>query len=371
MGIREDIINFIASLFGQPSTESETRSITEVFFDSLYPILLLIFIVAIAFTLIRTYRYVTSYAGDGQPLGAFKITVQGLTTIKGNLSNHYFITDAEYEMLKSLDYKDVADNIQDFRDRVERGLLFVYDFRITDYDEAFDLKGGKDSIILSPVNLESNEFSWLDSKGERSITSPTFRMKHRNVVCFSQSRYLPDQPMVNRDVDVYDLVPIPKVLTTMKLNDSTQVVLNLQKLANAQGDATTSEYLRTIAENWQEIAPLRKEIERLRKLLLDKDVEISDIYKEGEHDRHLAYTNPIIGYRKKDTTMPKISLIGILMAVFFVGGMCALLPDMIPSLNVSGMLTLMAGGGIMFFVLYLMLEKKSESKSSKENQVQP
>lgn len=362
MGVRDDLVNLIASLFNT-SSQSENPTGTEIFFDTLYPIILTIFFVGIGLAFYRMWRYVTSYAGDGEPLGPFKITIQGLTTVKGNLSRHYYISDAEYEMLKSLDYKDVADNIQDFRERVDNGRLFVYDFRITDYDEAFDLKGGKDSIVLSPVNLDNSEFSWLDVKGERSITSPTLRVKHRSVVCFSYSRYYQDQQMVDREVDVYDLVPIPKTLTSMKLGSETQVVLHLTKLANAQGDATISEYLKTIAENWQEIAPLRKEIERLRKLLLDKDVEIADVYKEGEHDRHLAYTNPVVGWKKEKKEIPRTSLIGILMAVFFVGGMSALLPEMIPSLNVSGMLTLMAGAGVMFLVLYMLIEKKDEPKS--------
>lgn len=366
MGIRDDIVNGFNELIGA-SYNKETATNTELFFDLLYPILLIAFVGFIGFAIFRTYRYVSSYAGDGEPLGPFKITIQGLTTVKGNLSRHYFITDGEYELLKSLDHKDVSDNIQDFRERVEKGELFVYDFRITDYDEAFDLRGGQDSIVLSPVDLEHNEFSWLDVKGERSITSPTFRVKHRNVVCFSQSRYFHDQVMAERDVDVYDLVPIPKTLTTMKLDSTSEVVLHLQKLSNAISDATTSEYMRTISENWQEIKPLRDEVDRLRKLLIDKDIEISDVHKEGEHDRHMAYTNPVIGHRKKDKEIPKTSLIGILMAMFFVGGLSGMVPDMIPTLNVSGMLTLMAGGGIVFFVIYMMMEKDNSGPKQKES----
>lgn len=362
MGIRDDIVNGFNELVGN-TYNPETASNTETFFDLLYPLALIGFILAIGFSLWRYYRYVTSYAGDGEPLGPFKITIQGLTTVKGNLSRHYYISDSEYMLLESLDHKEVVTDIEDFRNRVEQGKLFVYDFRITDYDEAFDLKGGQDSIVLSPVDLESNDFSWLDSKGERSITSPTFRVKHRNVVCFSMSRYHQDQVMADRDVDVYDLVPIPKTLTSMRLDSETEVVLHLEKLANAQSDATTSEYLKTIAENWQEISPLRKEIERLRKLIIDKDVELSDVHREGEHDRHLAYTNPVIGHKNKPKEIPTTSFLMTLVAVFFAGGMAALLPDMIPTLGVSGLLTLMGGAGILFAVAYMMLDKKDAPRS--------
>ncbi len=179
------------------------------------------------------------------------------------------------------------------------------------------------------------------------------------------SRYFQDQVMADRDVDIYDLVPIPKTLTSMKLDSETEVILHLEKLANAQSDATTSEYLKTIAENWQEISPLRKEIERLRKLIIDKDVELSDVYREGEHDRHLAYTNPVIGHRKKDKEIPATSFLMTLVAVFFAGGMAALLPEMIPTLGMSGLLTLMGGAGVMFAVAYMMLDKK-ESPKAKE-----
>lgn len=365
MGIRDNIWNSFQELIGA-TYNPETASTTEIFFDTLYPILLIAFVGFIGFAVFRTYRYVTSYAGDGEPLGPFKISIQGLTTVKGNLSRHYFVSDNEYELLKSLDYKEVANNIQDFRNRVDSGEVFIYDFRITDYDEAFDLKGGQDSIILSPVDLESTDYSWLDVKGERSITSPTFRVKHRNVLCFSQSRYYQDQVMADRDVDIYDLVPIPKTLTNMKLDSKNEVVLHMNKLGNAEADAMMSEFLPTISENWQEIKPLRDDRDRLRKLLVDKDIEISDVVKDGEHDRHMAYTNPVIGHRKKDKEIAKTSLIGILMAMFFVGGLSALVPEMIPKLGVSGMLTLMAGAGVVFLVIYMMMEKDDKGPKQRE-----
>lgn len=369
MGIREEFWFRFQELTGQ-TYNPETASTTEIFFDSLYPIIIISFIGLLGFFGYRMWKHISSYAGDGEPLGPFKITIQGLTSVKGNLSKHYFISDAEYDLLKTLDHKAVAENIQDFRDRVEKGELYVYDFRITDYDEAFDLKGGRDSIVLSPVDLEHNVFSWLDVKGERSITSPTFRIKHRNIVCFSESKYYQDQSMATRDVDIYDLVPIPKILTTMKLNDKEQVVLNLTKLADASSDATTSEYLKTLSENWQKIKPLEDEIKRLRDIILKKDIEIADVYKQGEHDRHIAYTNPIIGHRKKDKEIPKSNLIGILMAMFLAGGMSALLPEMIPTLNISGMLTLMAGAGIVFFIVYMMIEKDNSKPQPQESKFQ-
>jgi len=344
-----------------------TGSATESFFDILFPIIIIAFLSIAVFFGFRAYRYVNSYAGDGEPLGPFKITIQGMSTVKGNLSRHYFVTDQEYNLLRSLDQQDVAKNIEDFRQRVEKGELFIYDFRITDYDEAFDLHGGKDSLVLSPVDLEDSEYSWLDSKGERSISSPTLRIKHHNVVCFSQSRYTPDQVMAERDVDLYDLVPIPKLLTNMTLNGKDQVVLFMQKLADARSDATFAEYMRTISENWQEIKPLRDEIERLRAKIVDKDREISDVHREGEHDRHLGYTNPLIGHRKKELEVPQNNFIVALLMMFLIGGVVALIPEYMPQLQISGFITLLVGLGVAGLLLYMMFEnknKKAEAKSS-------
>lgn len=351
-------------LFGG-GTGSENATTTELFFDIFYPLVLVIFIGMIVFIGTRAYRYASSYAGDGEPLGPYKFHIQGLTSVKGNLSRHYFITDAEYELLKTLDHLEVAEDIQTFRDRIENGDLYIYDFRVTDYDEAFDLHGGQDSIILSPVDLEDNIYGTLDVKGERSLVSPTFRIKHTNIMCFSASRYYGDQVMAERDVDIYDLVPIPKIITSMKLQNEQQVVLFMKKLANAKGDAVFSEYLRTISENWQEIAPLRDEIDRLRKRLVGKDIELSDLHRAGEHDRHIAYTNPIIGHRKKDKLVDNASKIGVYLAMFFIGGMTALAPEGIPNVNISGMITLLIGGGILGFVLYMVYESKG-SKSKEE-----
>lgn len=363
--ILDQLVDWIVSFFGGQSGES--GSVIESLFDIALPIVMVGFVIVASYFVIRAYKYASSYAGDGEPLGPFKITIQGLTQVKGNLSRHYFVSDQEYDLLKSIDQQDVAKNIQDFRERIDSGKLFIYDFRITDYDEAFDLHGGKDSLVLSPVDLEDNEFSWIDSKGERSLLSPTFRIKHRNVVCFSASRYTPDQVMAERDVDIYDLVPIPKFLSEMKIKDEQVVVLHLTKLANAISDGTYSEYMRTISENWQEIKPLRDEIERLRKKLVDKDQEISDVHRMGEHDRHMAYTNPLIGVKKLPKEKTVGSFFGMLMMMFFAGGMSALLPEMIPQLNISGLLTLMAGAGVVGLIVYMAVENKDKKKEPEQN----
>ncbi len=88
----------------------------------------------------------------------------GKSTVKGNLNiNETAVNDGTLKtiLMASDHYHDdvMKKGIESYIKRYEDKQLFIYDFRITDYDEAWDLKGGKDSIILSPVDLTDSNFS--------------------------------------------------------------------------------------------------------------------------------------------------------------------------------------------------------------------
>lgn len=365
MGLRDDLFNIFASLQG--SSTSDEPTLVDIFYESFYPIIAIIAIGVIVFVIARAIRYMMSYAGDGQPLGSFKLSVMGKSMVKGNLNIHEYVTEDEINMLQQIN--DISEGIKDYRKLFENQELYIYDFRITDYDEAWDLKGGRDSMIVSPIPLESDKYSWLDDRGDRSIVSPTFRQKSRNIFCFITSEYHADVPTpYGKLIDVYDLVPIPKsVMTKMIGTDKEyEVVLEMRKLESGSHIANIAQYLPTLSETWKRIDPAEKEVDRLRKKLHDKDVEISDVFGDSEDYRHIAYVQPVIGEVDRKRQLGKGSLLGLLMFAVILGGLGYGLPDIVPPL--AGIIEPFMGLGIVTIIFFLAVYSWQEKKSQYQDE---
>lgn len=367
MGIRDDIGDFLGGLVGSSSSESSSS-----LGGSIDITLTIVFFAVIVFTIFvvgRGIKHFMSFSGSGDELGLWKIHIMGKSMVKGNLNIHEHITDTELEMLEGMSEDVISDNAKSYKQRFEDKELFLYDFRITDYDEAWDLKGGRDSIIVTSVPIESDQFSWMDDKGDRSIVSPTFRQKAKNVFAFITSEYHPEYvDPYGQLKDIYELVVIPKNVE-VKMKDGkhgyeTQLVMT--SLSNGVNDVMAAEYLKTIAESYKKIEPAEKEVNRLRDRLHEKDKEISDVYRIAEDDRHLAYPEPVVGEKVKKHNNAKSSIIGIVIFATFMGGIGYGLPDLIPALH--GIFEPMIGVGIAVVLMFLIVSYYFEKKPQKERE---
>jgi len=365
MGIRDDLANLIGSL-----TSSDVEDQTSILGGSIDTVLTLVFfgvIIFVLFFVVRGIKHIMSYAGDGDELGSFKIHFMGKSTVKGNLNIHEYITESELDMLEGMAEVEIRDNTKSYRERVEKKKLFLYDFRITDYDEAWDLKGGRDSIIVTSVPLESEKYSWLDDKGDRSIVSPTFRQKSKNVFAHISSEYHPDYvDPFGKLKDIYELVIIPKDISVDMVDSKFgyKTKIELTKLQDGKADVIKTEHLKTISESYKKIKPSEDETNRLRDLIVVKDKEISDLHRDVEDYRHLAYPEPVIGERPKKNPFSKQSILGIVMMAVFMGGIGYGLPELVPSLK--GIIEPLIGVGIMAGLMFLVVSLYYERKPQKE-----
>lgn len=366
MGIRDDVFDFFGGLASDGTVESGLGGTIDT-------TLTIVFFAVIAFggfIVIRGLKHFTSFAGDGETQGSWKLHIMGKSLIKGNLNIHEYITEAEFDMLENMNEPDITANTKSYRERFANKDLFIYDYRITDYDEAFDLKGGRDSIIVTTVPIQSDKFSWDDDKGDRSIFSPTLRNKSKNVFCYINSEYHPEYvDPYGKLKDIYELVVIPKDLE-MKMVDGKngfEIQLTMTKLNDGVSDVLRGEYLKTIAESYKRIEPAEKEVDRLRSKLHDKETEISDVYREKEDSDHLAIPEPVVGSKTRKGEFSKGSVLGIVMLAVALGGIGYGLPELVPALR--GVIQPMIGVGIAMVLMFLVVNMYYDKKPVKREEV--
>jgi len=368
MGIIDDLINFIFPRDG-------SGGIFGSLFDSFWSIAFIIILVIGLLVVARIIRHTVTYAGSGEEIGVYRFHIQGLTNPKGNVNVRESITDAKLKTIlkASKHYKDeiMEKGISEFKTRMQKDQLHIYDFRTTDYEEAFDLKGGKDAIILSPVDLEDKNFMWIDSKGERTWATTNFTLKSKNILCFSYpnyTEYLQDlEDEHGQEFDAYVLCPIPRTLASEMVRPNFETTsLNMTKLESGEALATLAQYCPTLAETFGKIVPAEKERDRLRDKLKDKDSELSNLHKELEDERHEAYPNPVVGHRHRKTFIGKMNTLMWIAVSVFAGGFGYGIPDFFSGLQGQNPLLFVALIMIVMLVLNRMFEKITIEEQDKE-----
>src|SRR3990167_8320488 len=370
MGIRDDLVNGIAGLFPQNSQDEVGQVAGGVFdatIDFFWAIMLIVVVCIALFVLVRTYRWAVAYAGDGEQLGSWKLHIMGKSTVKGNLNIRENITEERINILSQVE--ELKESIKDIKRLWDEGKLNFYDFRITDYaEEAWDLKGGKDAIVFSLVDFNTNDYSWMDAKGDRSILTPSFRLKSKNVFCFEESKYIPDlENEYGKPFDCYYIIPVPRKTIIDIMTGKEIVKLELTTITTPESIVMAGQYMPTMSETFKKLKPTEKELNRLRDELTKAGIRESDIHRLAENYRHEAIPAPIIGWGKPPKSLEKYSLIFWVLAGLIMGGMGYGLPDIIPELQ--GVITNWMGLGITSVIL-LALYKYSEAKQQHQQKVE-
>ncbi len=365
-GLRDDIWNAVSSLFSGSKVPREDQTFLDQFFDIAYPIMVIAFFGFLAYSAWRLVNRFFKYAGYGEELGTWKIHVMGRSMVKGHLNVHEYVSDEDIKLCCEI--KEIKDGAEGFKKLLDNQELFLYDFRIVDWDEAFDIKGGRDAIVMSAVPIHSEKYFWWDHKGDRSWFSP-IRSKSKNVFAFITSNYIPDQADPYGDLkDVYDLVPIPKDLTVkmVGVDNVFQAVLELKKIEHPEAIIKWAEYLKTIAETQKQIEPQDKEIARLRAKVLELMNELAKVHGVREDERHLAVPHPYIGKKDLPKEFGKSGILGLMLFALIMGAFGYGLPDLIPALK--GTIHPFLGVGIMAIMMFLIVHTYYEKKPQAEKE---
>ncbi len=282
--------------------------------------------------------------------------------MKGNLSiNEVFFNSELLEQLK--DVRTISAGIDEIIKKVKNHELYAYDFRATDSDEAFDLRGGgRNVLIVSPAKIHDDKYAYQSKKSEWNITSPVLKEKTMNVDCWVTSEHHEVTNPDGNEIDVYVISPIPKQLGYIikdPFDQTEKYPIVIKKLESSKELSIAALYIPTLSETYRQIEVNQKENNTLRELLHKKDNDLSDKNTKLNLARELLNQKILVGYGKPQTPFEKgLDLVWVVGGVF-AGAFGYGMPELIPQL--AGKVTPWMGAGAMM-VLMIAVRHISEKR---------
>lgn len=320
--------------------------------------------IIIGFFVYRSVRDKFDYVGIGQRLGRYKIEVMGKYPLEGNLSVHD--SWGARPAIENFEDPKIKDATEKVFEMIEQGKLFAYYLKITDDSDVWDKfrkSNAKNTIVISTGKLESDEYSWVDQKGERTITSVFQKEYPRRIVAYHTSERF---EITNEDgnLDEYWIVnPIPKakrnsvIIGGMNMDES-NIIINV--IEDARGISTVGSFMASLNESLSKKKSYELHIDHYNKILEDKD---NELMKKNSKIQKLKYDltqKPYIVYGTETKPIPPKSEL-IWMFIFWIAGLSgyAIIPE-IPQLagKIDPLLASVAGVIVCLVVKSLLTKKK-------------
>jgi len=258
----------------------------------------------IGFLALRVYKNFTAFPNDEERIGKVNFVWMGHYKFTGNVSRWTEpLDETQLEFLEQ-DPK-YSGAISKLLDLVHQKKIFVYQMKISEWDDAFDIKGNKESwVVISTADIGHPDYSWEDTKGEFNLGTMR-KEKPKYVVCYEDSRYFDVTNIDGNVVDVMVISPIPRVtvadtgLNTIGIEDEElglmSHTLKVEKLQEMKALANIIPYLIPLAETTDLIKSKNIQVREYRKLVEDRDTIINKLQRDGDETRILAAEKPIIG----------------------------------------------------------------------------
>ncbi len=260
--------------------------------------------IIIAFLGLRVYKNFSAYPNDEERIGIVNFVWMGHYKFRGNVSRWSEpIDEVSLEFLET-DPK-YAEGISKIVDLIHKKKLFIYQMKIAEWDDAFDIKGKKEPwIIISSADIGHPDYAWEDTKGE--FNWGTMRKeKPKYVVCYEDSRYFPVTNVEGNVVDVMTIAPLPRTtigdtgINKIGIDDDelslVSHTLKVEKLSDMKALAHIIPYLIPLAETTELIKSKNVQVREYRKLVEDRDTIINKLQRDNDENRILAAEKPIIG----------------------------------------------------------------------------
>lgn len=318
-------------------------------------------LIVIAFLALRVYKNFSAFPNDDEErIGKVNFVWMGHYKFTGNVSRWTEpLDETQLEFLES-DPK-YSGGITKILDLVRKKKLFVYQMKISEWDDAFDIKGKKEPwVIISSADIGHPDYSWEDTKGE--FNWGTMRKeKPKYVICYEDSRYFDVPNIEGNIIDVMVISPIPR--TTIGDTGANQIgidedelshvshTLKVENLQEMKSLANLIPYLIPLAETTDLIKSKNIQVREYRKLVEDRDSVINKLQRDGDETRIVAAEKPIIGEEAPPLPDPP----GHPWAWFAIFGVAAIigykLPPSIAALqglnpDIAAVLALVVVGGI-------------------------
>ena len=320
----------------------------------------------LAFIGIRILKNYQEFPNDEARIGKMKIHWQGNYTFEGNMSRYTLpVLPSTMEELKLTNwFKNAGSEIEEL---LQMRKLFLYEMKITDFEDALDLKGGRkeSALIISSGDLGSDKYAWEETKGQFSWGTLR-KEKMKNVFAHVSSMYYDVNTIDDNIKDVWIINPIPISKSTEDFGydifDEEKYTLDITILPSMQALAQVVPYMIAVARSNELIRTKNTQLEKLKNLLEERDSKLNRSQRENDILRAISAQEPLIG-EKNPRPIPEKPAQWIWFIMFGIAGLVGTrLPDSVSQLKsidpmVSGFLCVILLAGI-----YYMTSRKKEDE---------
>jgi len=274
---------------------------------------------------------------EGEEIGLFDIMIMGKYVLQGNLSINDSFDIENLEVLAEEAQREKKENKtgkssleiipQVIMQMMKEGKVFIYYYKVTDDSEILDKLNSRTRIISSG-QLESNEFSWLEQRGKRSIRSVLRKEKRRQVVVYhSAKRY----EIMNEDENYDDwwiVSPIPKVEAEQHFGFNSKAVggmehhLFLNLIQGGKNLASIASYISSLTDAITKAEFYKQQYKNFQEI--HKKVVQEKIALNGEINRlkMLLSQKKYVDYGKEELLKKQASDIGLILGGIFLAVFC-------------------------------------------------
>jgi len=253
--------------------------------------------------------------------------------------------------------KKFRGGLKELEDLVRKKLVFLYEMNLTEWNDALNLKKSKESaIIISPVDIASDKYSWEDTKEKFSISTMTYEQNRYCMVSENSAKF----EVITLDEilrEIFVIAPIPRYTEKvtellniksldLELKEDTTGI-NIIQLPNMSAFAELVPKMVGMAKATSMIKTRNMSINNLNEVIKEKDDSIAELTEELSTARAIASSTPLIGEinpKKPDKYVAPLVWF-VIFAISALGG--TKLPTLTPELaNVDPMV-----GGILGMVV--------------------
>lgn len=271
------------------------------------PYFVIIGIIAVVVLYWRFNKNMKDFPNAESRVGKFSFLWMGSYEFTGNVSRLKapLAPDLLEILMEEPRYKE---GIEKLNDLVSRRQLFAYEINLTEWADALHLKG-KDSIILiSPVDIAQDQYSWEDTKQKINFGLMAYEQK-RYVSLFESTHKFEVEDLNDEIREVIVITPIPRYSDAE--NEAMKLGKDLKELGYEERKLVVNQIgsMKAIAELIPRMVGVAKSldmlktrnisIEKLSELLSDKDDKIAELTNDLSEARAIASMNPLIGERPR------------------------------------------------------------------------
>lgn len=249
--------------------------------------------------------------GEGIPKGKFRM----INIADGSIQEGYLAVNRQYRTKEDLNAWMEIEELKPLAERIlqllEEESLFLYDFNKIDVQSLLH-KNAKRIRIFSPVKLESDEYSWQDQQGNRSIDSLLNKQYVRNFVTYMNTEY-EEMPNEDGNIDGYYFVQVlpivdlkkQKTLLSGKPDQKIEITISPQTIEGGKHLAMASSFIKTIAETHRKLTYSKTHEQKIQELLTKEQQRNYALKMKVHRLRRLLTQQVLIGFAKPLTPLQK------------------------------------------------------------------